>query len=1467
MAKYSAGAIFLQVVPVFADVQKNIEREVEGIDRALSPRMQDIGERSGEKMGRSLSNKLKDEVNKGTSELERDLKRNVERMGGILDDLPFPRLSDDAKREVFEINKELAKIHDVEINTDVDATKAYAQIKAVEARLDALSRGNNIILNVETRKALAELERAKKAFKAAAPKVVAKFEVDDSNLTAFDRRFQKTVKSMRDSLGPRGLEGEVGRLMKEFEDLGKRGLSPQIFEREARRISQALKNVASREFSIDGKINLGSAAAEIDRLTQSMNRGDASARRFSSSLRQTGNTSRSTGRNFNRMGNDADTAANSFRSFNGILFGLVTIGPAAIPIIAALAGGLLAIGPAAAVAAFGLGAVIVGFTGIGDALTALGNRDKQAALTAQTSAKQQASAARSVADARRSAAKQIESALKRQADAQKRYRKSIDDVREAEQALRDAREAAKDTGKTLDRSIRENRLAIDQARIDAFNAATNLAATNADGSSTTVDKEQARIDNEQAQLNLENLRAEQERLAAEKKKWDKDGVNGTEEVKSAQERLLDAIDTQKEAYADLGEASKDVDEARREGARQVAEALRGQADALDQLNTQQNAVNQAFENLGPAGRRFSLFLYGLRDEFRSFRNDVQSVLLPAVEEAISGFMNSKSGKVARTALIALADAFGKFVVALSKSFQGPVWTQFFQMLADLGPQITQAYGQAFISIFEALASILTVLAPYALDFAEAFASMAEKFAEWAASKEGQQDIIRFMEFVKRIAPDVLDFIRAFAGFVATVAEGLADWGDTVMKGITNFLDFISGLDPKLVSALAVGFVVIASAAQTAFFVMNLFTVGLTVFASTAGIVIFALVALGAAFVYLFKTNKTFRDFVKKAWAEIAKAVQDAWKDLKPALMDFLDAVMELWKKVLAPFLAFVGVVVFKLIKFLLPTLMRFWAFAFRAMAFVIRNIIIPVIGFIAKRIRELYVIAKPLLQALGLVFKLVFKGMALAWKLILKPIFDKIIDGALPRLKKAFKETVERIGVLWDGFRTLLAAPVKFFIETIMNKGLIKGINKVIEFATGRRDAVDEIKLPKDFGKYATGGILPGYTPGRDVHTFYSPQMGRLHLSGGEAIMRPEWTAAVGPGFVNYMNQAARAGGIGGVRKAMSAMMGGAGAYAKGGIFWPLPGGTKSTYAGHDGVDLNAPNDLGKPFYSATSGRVTSTGYGRGYGNAVFVLSPYGELVYGHALDGSIRVRPGQTVAPGQMLAQVGSTGNSTGPHLHFGFPGGTYEQAVALLNGAATSGIKKFGDAKTVIAGALKKFLKSPLGYVKDLVAKPIDALKEKFGSSKYIETLVAVPGRLVKGVASKVLDIVPDSIKNTVGNIGKIAGTVTDKVGDAAGAVGDAIGLGGFANGGILPYNGTMMYDNGGYLPPGVTNVVNLTGKPEPVFTSKQFSNMGGRGTEAGSIHYEPHFEGSDLTAGEVMSDFAFTVRKMRRHGKYGG
>jgi murein DD-endopeptidase MepM/ murein hydrolase activator NlpD len=83
----------------------------------------------------------------------------------------------------------------------------------------------------------------------------------------------------------------------------------------------------------------------------------------------------------------------------------------------------------------------------------------------------------------------------------------------------------------------------------------------------------------------------------------------------------------------------------------------------------------------------------------------------------------------------------------------------------------------------------------------------------------------------------------------------------------------------------------------------------------------------------------------------------------------------------------------------------------------------------------------------------------------------------------------------------------------------------------------------------------------------------------------------------------------------------------------------------HNGVDLAAPE--GTPVRSAASGKVIFAGERGDYGNLVVIQHENGyETWYGHLK--TIHVRLNQEVNSGYLLGEVGSTGRSTGPHLHF---------------------------------------------------------------------------------------------------------------------------------------------------------------------------------------------------------------------------
>jgi murein DD-endopeptidase MepM/ murein hydrolase activator NlpD len=106
----------------------------------------------------------------------------------------------------------------------------------------------------------------------------------------------------------------------------------------------------------------------------------------------------------------------------------------------------------------------------------------------------------------------------------------------------------------------------------------------------------------------------------------------------------------------------------------------------------------------------------------------------------------------------------------------------------------------------------------------------------------------------------------------------------------------------------------------------------------------------------------------------------------------------------------------------------------------------------------------------------------------------------------------------------------------------------------------------------------------------------------------------------------------------------------RGMLQWPLRGvlygrfGKKGREP-HDGIDLAAPK--GTPVRTASPGLVLYAGEQRGYGNIVLVEHANG-LITLYAHNNDVRVRTGQTVREGQVVATVGESGRTSGPHLHF---------------------------------------------------------------------------------------------------------------------------------------------------------------------------------------------------------------------------
>jgi len=135
-----------------------------------------------------------------------------------------------------------------------------------------------------------------------------------------------------------------------------------------------------------------------------------------------------------------------------------------------------------------------------------------------------------------------------------------------------------------------------------------------------------------------------------------------------------------------------------------------------------------------------------------------------------------------------------------------------------------------------------------------------------------------------------------------------------------------------------------------------------------------------------------------------------------------------------------------------------------------------------------------------------------------------------------------------------------------------------------------------------------------------------------------------------------------GTKKRYSSSSGGGSVYTSGGSVSSLAGSGKYIrpvnggyiscgwygYSGHRAIDFAYRGGAyGKPIYATASGTVIKCGWSGGYGNMIMIQHSNG-VVSCYAHMSAFTVRNGQKVSQGQQIGKIGSTGNSTGPHLHF---------------------------------------------------------------------------------------------------------------------------------------------------------------------------------------------------------------------------
>ncbi|MGW5633951.1 hypothetical protein [Streptomyces sp. NPDC003832] len=1232
-----------------------------------------------------------------------------------------------------------------------------------------------------------------------------------------------------------------------------------------------LQRLSASDADVAVRVDAGAASAQLAAFQAQVNRLDG----------QTANV-------------DVDTrsAAANFRLLTAAA---IAFGPAILPVLPVVAAGLGAVAAAATAAGVGLGAValvaVPAFKQIGgvlqaqkaaqDAATQATMQGGQAAQQAASRSLQLASAQAAVASAERSGARQVASAqaqvsqARQQAaqtaaqaaqrtaqaarqveDAEESLADAQRDATRAQQELTDARRTAALELEDLNSRLANSVLSQKDAELALKEAAIERDRVLADANASELDRQRALLAYDQAEQRLKDQTTETKRLKTETAAANKAGVEGSETVRSAQERLAEAQETVGDKTQALTDAQAEQTRVQLQNARDVADAQQrivdaqagvaeAQVQAAEQVASAQRSLEQAqlsaaggadqaaiaqakyeaeLAKLTPAARDTMDAYLGLKDAFSAWSKSLQPAVMPIFTRALNAMARALPGLT--PFVESAAAAIQTLMDKASQELKTPFWRGFKDDLQKSVKPAIIGLGVSFGNVFKGMAGIIGGFLPHMDSISERMQSLTGKFANWGAGLKESPDFRKFLQYSSDMAPKLGEALKQIAGAAIDIARAMSPITSIVLDVIAKVADGVGWLAEKapwLVQAiygialafsawrlgmlLWTGVTWLASAAMTAF---NLVSA-----AGPWGWIALAIAGVVTAIYLLWTKCEWFRDAVKAVWEAIRKAgaaVRDWFagpfaefftKKIPEILRTALDWVGRNWPWILGALTGPIGLAVVYVIKHwdkITGALSDGWEWTKK-------NVLFP--------IRDFFTVKIP------------------GWGRTLRDALINAFDKAAKGIETAFKVV-----------RTATRKPVQYVVDVVYNKG-IRGVWNTVAGAFG---------APKlDRFEFARGGVMPGYTPGRDVHRFTSPTGGSLALSGGEAIMRPEFTRAVGAGFVHSMNAVARSKGASGVKAALAPVFGGNPATSTDRSLRYAAGGVYPHQAFADGGLFGWIKGAGASLLGAGSDAWNKLKEGASWLGDTLAASAKAGVK--NVVDPLLAKFPGMDTGIGKMIRKIpdriiDALFDYAGEADKRGAGGIGGPRIQKALNWAKTQNGKPYqwggnGNPSWDCSGFMSA------------IESVIRGQKPHRRWSTHAFNGGTPPGWVKNGQSAFRVGITHAGVGHTAGTLGK---TRVESRG------GDGVVVGSRARG----YNDKLFgswygfmpgkYDNGGMLQPGFNLAYNGTGRPEPVLTGSQFNALA-RGAGGPSSFEGNLFLDSGEFLGKVRGEAAAVVQDSQR------
>ncbi len=1566
MPAISVGSVEVDVLPNARGIDARLRA-------ALVPPASQIGDEVGRIIGRQMvthiTAAMRDGIQDGAKAAKPTATRQGADTGGAFARSLRAKLTEafrsmpklDVKLSDTGVDAELARLRarleslsNKRIGVDVDVAAADAEIADIEERLRRLGAAHpNVAVRSDTaaaRAALAEI-RAEIDELTADPARI-RIESDGglgARLRAAVEQAEASLPNVNVDADTSPAQAEIASLRAQLTALKDQRVGVDIDAGEALArvddIRVRLARLSTQDADVAVRVDAGAALAQLAAFQAAVNRLD---------------------------GQSVDVDASSATaSINGLVFAAIALGPAILPVLPVIAAGLGAVAAAGTAAAAGIGSIalvaIPAFKQIStvlqaqksaqDAATNATYKGSQANSQGASKALQMAGAQQALATARRNAGRQIADAERGVTDAVRQAAqantRAAQQVKQARQSLSDAYAQAADRMQqaneqvaqaevdltTAQKSARQAQLDLTAARAEASRqlqdmnnqladsvlsqrdaeialkeAAAQRNAVLGNQSASALDKQKAILQYDQAVQRLKEQRLETKRLQSDTAKANKAGVEGSDTVKNAQERLASAqqevVDkttalkkaqdsvakTQIEntrAIADaqekLSEAQKNVAETQRQGAeniaraqervvqaqqsgadsiasaqRQIASASQSAAGGIDQAAIAQAKYRAELAKLTPAARATLNAFVGLRTAFSAWSRALQPAVMPIFTRALNGLKASLPSLT--PFVLAAARAIGALQDRVSRGFKSPWWLQFKAGLASsVGPAIT-GLGVSFGRVFKGMVGVIDAFLPHMDSISTRMQRITGRFANWGASLKGSPAFEKFLDYSATQGPIVANALGKILSAFFDVGKAMGPIGSLLLKtlgGLAEAIGIIAEHAPWMVQGIYAAYV------ATKLWTIAVWAFNAATMANPITLIIIGIVALVAAVIYAYNKFGWFRAAVQATWAGIQTAALWAWTNVLKPVFNFIwlglqqlgQAAMWLWKNAIKPAWDAIS----------LAARILFTAIVVAAILPIVAAF--KVLGAIAGWLWQTQF--KPAFQGIGAMAQWLWKaaikpawesiqaGARLMWEKVLRPIFRNFMEGmrqvgrgasalytgairpafgwivdratwlwskgvrpqfdllkaGVKAVGAAFKTAKDYIGEQWSKLRDLARKPVQYVVDVVYNNG-IRGVWNKVASAFGAP------QLPKF--KFASGGIMPGYTPGRDVHKFVSPTGGQLELSGGESIFRPEFTRAVGSGFVGSMNSIAKSRGSDGVKAALAPLLGGnprtstdtSLRYANGGITQKFADGGIFGWIGKAA--------------SATLGA----------GTAAWNTIKKGASWLADTLEGSARAGVKTVVNP--LLSAFPGMDTGFGKLLRkmpdrmidalFGYSKEADKKGAGGVGGPRIAAALKWAksqNGKPYLWGGVGPAgfdCSGFMGAIENVIRG--QAPNRRRWATGAFSGKTAPPGWVYHGNSPFRVGITNAGVGHTAGTLGK---TNVESSG------GRGVHYGPSARG----YNDPLFsswygfqpgkYDSGGYLQPGLNLAYNGTGRPEPVFTTTQANALTSMAARGGPSHFE--------------------------------